>query len=106
MLKPLLAIFVLGFSVACAHQDASVQNSNKQEQWPGSDQSAKSRKSTTTETGANTPAGEGDKNDHTENLAKPADQVPAPKAIPGDVGQGNDKNPKKQGTTSGPNPHR
>jgi len=101
MLKLILGVFVLSFSMACAHHDASVQNSNKQEQWPGSDQSAKSQKSTNTETGPNTPAGEGDGNDHTDKLAKPAQHVPNPKAIPGDVGQGNDKNPKTQGTTSG-----
>jgi hypothetical protein len=101
MLKVLIATLLLAFAVGCAHHDASVQNSNKQEQWPGSDQSAKSQKSTNTQTGANTPAGEGDKNDHTDKLAKPVQHLPNPEATPGDVGQGNNKNPKTQGTTSG-----
>ena len=106
MLRLWLIALLLAFSVGCAHHDASVQNSNKQEQWPGSNKSAKNQKTTNTETGANTPAGEGDKNDHTDNLAKPSQQVPNPEATPGDVGQGNDKNPKKQGTTSGAAPQR
>ena len=106
MLKLLLVILLLSFSVACSHQDASVQNSDKQKQWPGSDQSTQSQKTTNTETGPNTPAGQGDKNDHTYKLTQPADKVPVPKETPGQGGQGNDKNPKTQGTTSGTTPKR
>ena len=106
MLRLLSIALLLAFSAGCAHHDASVQNSNKQQQWPGSDRSAKNQKSTNTETGANTPAGEGDKNDHTDNLTKPSSHVPNPDATPGDMGQGNDKNPKKHGTTSGALPKR
>ena len=105
MLRLLFATSLLAFAVGCAHHDASVQNSNKQEQWPGSDQSAKSQKSTNTETGPNTPAGQSDRN-HTDNLTQPAQHIPAPESTPASVGQGIDKNPKKQGTTSGESPKR
>ncbi len=83
----------------------SASNSEKQKQWPDNSQAAQNQKSTNTETGPNTPAGGKDQNDnHTQNITKPADQNPNPEAAPGDVSQGNNKNPKTQGTTSGPNP--
>lgn len=104
MLRLTFAVFLLAFSMGCAHHDASVQNSNKQEQWPGSNQSPKSQKSTNTETGPNTPAGQG--GNHVDKLTQPSEYVPSPEGNPGDIGQGNDKNPKTQGTTSGPNPKR
>ncbi len=102
MLKLLFAIFVLSLSLACSHHDASVQNSDKQKQWPG----ANEPKSSNTLTGPNTPAGKEDRKDHTENLTKPSPHVAAPQGNPGDVSQGNNKNPKTEGTTSGPNPQK
>ncbi len=106
MLKLWFSVILVAFSLGCSPSGPGVENSKKQEQWPGSNHSAKNQNSTNTETGANSPAGQGDKNDHPDNLAKPSPHVPNADETPGDVGQGNDKNPKTEGTTSGPNPKR
>lgn len=104
MLRLTLSVFLLAFSVGCAHHDASVQNSDTQKQWPGSNQSVRSQESTSTETGPNTPAGQA--GNHVDKITKPSEYVPSPEGKPGDFGQGNNKNPETQGTTSGPNPEK
>jgi hypothetical protein len=103
MRKLFPVLLLLAFALACSNHDASVQNSDQQKDWPRSDQSAESKKSTNTEVSPSTPASKStDQNDnHTDNLTTTPQHTPNPKATPGETGQGNNKDPRTSGTTSG-----
>jgi len=82
-LIPILGLWAVSFS---CHQDTA-----KQERWPGTDNSAHNQNSGSTKVEPGTPASEStepqkvqpqgqQKDNHTENLTKPATPTPRPKA--------------------------
>jgi hypothetical protein len=101
MRKLFLVLTLLAFSLGC-----SVQNSQTQKEYPGSDQSAHNEKSTNTETKPNTPASQdlNQKDDHTKNITNPAEHNPNPESNVESMSQGNNKDPRTHGTTKGQNP--
>jgi hypothetical protein len=79
MFKSILLVCLLAFLLGC-----SASNSSQQKNWPGSDQSAESKKSTNTETGPNTSAPGAKKADDRSgtNFTKRSPQAPDPQASP------------------------